>query len=71
MQTIGYPNFDKKIIPNVVLTGAITEFDRGLETRGKNTDFGADTKSISWGAIAGRAEHSATATATTTDASSR
>jgi hypothetical protein len=47
MQTIGYPSFDKKLIPNVVITGAITEFDRGLETRGKNTDFGVDSKRVS------------------------
>ncbi|HIG41501.1 MAG: hypothetical protein ABGY96_23815 [bacterium] len=46
MQTIGYPNFENKMIPNVVLTGAITEFDRGLETRGLNADFGLDSKRI-------------------------
>lgn len=34
----GYSNFHNKVIPDVVLTGGITEFDRGLETRGSNTD---------------------------------
>ncbi len=38
----GYSTFENKIIPDVVMTGAITEFDRGLETRGKNTDFDAE-----------------------------
>lgn len=36
----GYSGFQKKLIPHVVITGGITEFDRGLETRGKNTDLG-------------------------------
>ena len=35
----GYSNFENKVIPDVVMTGAITEFDRGLDTRGKNTNF--------------------------------
>ena len=47
MHTIGYPSAGKKILPNVILSGGITEFDRGLETRGKNTDMGFSTKSIS------------------------
>jgi hypothetical protein len=34
----GYANFQDKIIPDVVLSGGITEFDRALESRGKNTD---------------------------------
>jgi hypothetical protein len=34
----GYSNFQKKLIPDVVVSGGITEFDRGLETREKNTD---------------------------------
>ena len=38
----GYSNFDQKIIPDVVITGGITEFDRGLETRGKGTDASAE-----------------------------
>lgn len=35
----GYSGFDQKVIPDVVVTGGITEFDRGLETRGRNTDL--------------------------------
>jgi curli biogenesis system outer membrane secretion channel CsgG/Tfp pilus assembly protein PilF len=38
----GYSNFDKKLIPDVVVSGGITEFDRGLETRGTGTDFGGE-----------------------------
>jgi len=37
----GYSTFENKTIPNVVITGGITEFDRGLETRGSNVDVGA------------------------------
>jgi len=37
----GYSNFENKIIPDVILSGGITEFDRGLETRGENTDVSA------------------------------
>ncbi len=40
----GYSNFDKKLIPDVVVSGGITEFDRGLETRGTNTDAGAEAQ---------------------------
>ncbi len=40
----GYSNFDDKIIPDVVLSGGITEFDRGLETRGEGTDAGAEAE---------------------------
>ncbi len=36
----GYSTFENKTIPNVVITGGITEFDRGLETRGSNVDAG-------------------------------
>lgn len=35
----GYSNFENKIIPDVILSGGITEFDRGLSTKGENTDF--------------------------------
>lgn len=35
----GYSNFENKIIPDVVITGGITEFDRGLETTGDSTNF--------------------------------
>lgn len=38
----GYSNFDKKLIPDVVVSGGITEFDRGLESRGSGTDVGAE-----------------------------
>lgn len=37
----GYSNFDDKLIPDVVISGGITEFDRGLETRGDGTDISA------------------------------
>ncbi len=40
----GYSNFQGKYIPDIVLSGGITEFDRGLETRGSNTDFGVTTR---------------------------
>lgn len=35
----GYSGFREKLLPDVVVSGGITEFDRGLETRGKNTDL--------------------------------
>ena len=38
----GYSSFDEKLIPDVVITGGITEFDRGLETRGEGTDAAAE-----------------------------
>ncbi|SDE22881.1 DUF4384 domain-containing protein [Desulfuromonas thiophila] len=38
----GYSSFDAKLIPDVVISGGITEFDRGLETRGQGTDAGAE-----------------------------
>ena len=34
----GYGNFANKVIPDVVVTGGITEFDRGLETHGEGTN---------------------------------
>ncbi|MFH1975673.1 MAG: DUF4384 domain-containing protein [Pseudomonadota bacterium] len=37
----GYSNFDEKLIPDIVISGGITEFDRGLETRGDGTDVSA------------------------------
>ncbi len=40
----GYSNFDNKLIPDVVLSGGITEFDRGLETHGDGTDVGAEAE---------------------------
>jgi hypothetical protein len=38
LMVTGYSNFQYKMIPDVVISGGITEFDRGLETREKNTD---------------------------------
>lgn len=38
----GYSGFKEKLLPDVVVVGGITEFDRGLESRGKNTDVGLD-----------------------------
>ncbi len=40
----GYSSFDNKAIPDVVITGGITEFDRGLETRGDNTNIDAEAE---------------------------
>lgn len=34
-----YSSFANKVIPNVVLSGGITEFDRGLVVKGENTDL--------------------------------
>jgi len=40
----GYSKFDQKLIPDVVISGGITEFDRGLETRGSGIDLGAEAE---------------------------
>jgi len=40
----GYSQFKNKVIPDVVITGGITEFDRGLETRGTGTDASISAK---------------------------
>lgn len=40
----GYSSFDNKAIPDVVVTGGITEFDRGLETRGDGTNLDAEVE---------------------------
>ncbi len=40
----GYSQFKNKTIPDVVITGGITEFDRGLETRGEGTDASITAK---------------------------
>ncbi len=42
MNVTGYSDFSDKLIPEVVISGGITEFDRGLETRGEGTDLGVD-----------------------------
>ncbi len=39
---VGYSEFGEKLIPQIVVSGGITEFDRGLETRGKETDLGLE-----------------------------
>ena len=40
----GYSSFDNKAIPDVVITGGITEFDRGLEVRGEGTNVDAEAE---------------------------
>lgn len=40
----GYSSFDNKAIPDVVITGGITEFDRGLETRGEGTNVDVEAE---------------------------
>lgn len=42
MQQTGYSDFGNKLIPDVVVTGAITEFDRALQTVEKGMDLGAE-----------------------------
>jgi len=43
MVQIGHTTYERKYSPHVLLTGGITEFDRGMDTRGKNEDFGLAT----------------------------
>lgn len=38
----GYSSFENKIIPNVVVSGGITEFDRGLVTKGDSFEIEAE-----------------------------
>lgn len=38
----GYSNFEDKVIPDVVITGGITEFDRALEGTDTGVDVGAN-----------------------------
>lgn len=40
----GYSTWGDKQLPDIILSGGITEFDRGLVTKGENADFGADIK---------------------------
>jgi len=42
----GYTSFENKVIPDIIIDGGITEFDRGLETKGDSTE--ADV-SGTWG----------------------
>lgn len=44
MQQTGYSDFGDKLIPDIIVTGAITEFDRGLESWEKGTDLGAEVE---------------------------
>ncbi len=47
MQSVGnYPKIDQKLQPNVILTGGITEFDRGLELTENKTDFAMETSKV-------------------------
>ena len=39
---VGFTDWGDKLLPTIIVSGGITEFDRGLETRGKNTDAGLD-----------------------------
>ncbi len=36
---VGYSEFSNKLIPDVMVSGGITEFDRGLVTKGEGTDL--------------------------------
>lgn len=40
----GYSSFENKVVPDAVVSGGITEFDRGLVMRGKNTDADASAE---------------------------
>ena len=42
MMRLGYTKFKNKLIPNLVISGGITEFDRSLEVRGNNKNFDVD-----------------------------
>ncbi len=44
MQTLGYSDFSSKFIPDIIVTGAITEFDRALESWEKGKDVGAEVE---------------------------
>lgn len=44
MKALGYSSFQNKIVPTLVVSGGITEFDRSLEVRGTGSDFGAEAK---------------------------
>ncbi|MCK5729169.1 MAG: DUF4384 domain-containing protein [Methylococcales bacterium] len=39
---VGYSGFENKTIPDVIVAGGITEFDRGLVTKGSGTNLGFD-----------------------------
>lgn len=42
MNITGYSDFSGKLIPQIVISGGITEFDRGLQTVGSGTNIGTD-----------------------------
>lgn len=46
LQSLGYQNFNNKTVPSIMITGGITEFDRGLENKEEKTDFGYDSDSF-------------------------
>jgi hypothetical protein len=41
---LGWTTYNGKHVPHVILSGGITQFDRALNTRGKNSNFGVETK---------------------------
>jgi hypothetical protein len=44
IQVSGYPVSDQKLVPDVILAGGITEFDRGLTTVDRKRNFDAETE---------------------------
>ncbi len=46
LKNLGYQNFENKFSPSVIVTGGITEFDRGLETLEGSWDTGYDTDEL-------------------------
>ncbi|MEI8209458.1 MAG: DUF4384 domain-containing protein [Methylococcales bacterium] len=42
LQNLGYSAFEQKKVPDVIISGGITEFDRGLVTKGDTSDAGID-----------------------------
>lgn len=40
----GYSDYGNKVLPQVILSGGITEFDRALVTKGESMDMGIDIK---------------------------
>jgi len=46
MKSVGYESFENKFIPSVIVTGGITEFDRGLETSEDSMNGGYDTDEL-------------------------
>lgn len=48
-RALGYSKFENKNIPDVVIFGGISEFDRGLKTQGGTLNMGLDTKDFAEG----------------------